>query len=144
MEVLNGSDLMLFIKVGATTKTIAFATSHKVSIKMKTKPKSSKDSGIWDEITAGRLSWNISADAMTAADDNAFSYDDIKALQIARTPIDVFSTLATGSAPDWVKATTGGHTGKAYITSLDQDAKDEDNSTFSITLDGTGPYLPIA
>jgi TP901-1 family phage major tail protein len=137
-EILNGSDLMLFIKQGTDIKTIALATSHKVSIKMKTRDTGSKDTGYWEAKAPAKLSWSISADNMVTADGS--NYKAIKALMIARTAVDVYSSLASGTAPNWVKA-TGGDTGKAYITGLDEDGKDQDNATFSITLEGTGPYV---
>jgi len=146
-EVLNGSDLMLFITSGGTAKTIAFAKSHKVDIKGKTRETSSKDSGIWDEKKMGRLGWSMSADAMATVDAPSFSYDDIYGLMIARTPIAVFSSLATGTAPAYAHSTVAGscgYTGNAIITDLSLDAKDEDNASFSITLEGTGGLLPIA
>lgn len=141
MEVLNGSDLMLFFTDGGTTKTIAFATSHKIQLKLKTKEKSSKDSGMWAEVLAGRMSWSISADALMASDSSNFK--ELYTLMIARTPIDIYSCLAEGTAPSWTKKAADGFTGKAIITALDADAKDEDNGTMSITLDGTGAYSPV-
>ena len=44
-NVINGSDLMLFMKVGETYKSIAFATSTKLSMSTETVETSSKDSG---------------------------------------------------------------------------------------------------
>jgi len=145
-NVLNGTDLMLFITQGGTAKTIAFAKSHKLDIKGKTREISSKDSGIWDEKVMGRLGWSISADAMATIDQPSFNYDDLVALMVARTPIAVFSSTATGTAPGWVHATGAGsgYTGNAIITDLSLDAKDDDNATFSITLEGTGPLTAIA
>jgi TP901-1 family phage major tail protein len=143
-EILNGSDLMLFIGTGAAAKTIAFATSHKVSIKRGTRETSSKDSGKWTSKKASRMDWTITADAGYTNDAASFSYQDLYALMVAGTPVDVASCLATGTAPGWVKAATDVYSGKAIITALDKDAKDNDNVTFSITLEGDGEYAYTA
>jgi TP901-1 family phage major tail protein len=143
-EILNGSDLMLFIGTGAAAKTIAFARSHKVSIKRKTRDNSSKDAGKWTEKSVGRMSWDISADAGYTTDNTSNSYDDLFALMVAGTPLDVASCLATGTAPAWVKAATGVYSGKAIITSLDKTSKDDEDVEFSITLEGTGAYAYTA
>jgi len=83
---------------------------------------------------------------MATTDQTSFSYDDIIALMVARTPIPIFSATATGSAPGWVHATGAGsgYTGNAIITDVSLDAKDDDNATFSITLEGTGGLIAIA
>ncbi len=58
-NIIDGGDLMLFIN----NTSIAFATSHKLSINVETVETSSKDgSGKWVEKEARKISWNASTE----------------------------------------------------------------------------------
>ena len=66
-NVILGTDLMLF----KGNKTLAFATSCKLTINANVLETSSKDSGKWVSKQAAKLSW-------TASSDNLFTVADYK------------------------------------------------------------------
>lgn len=144
MSVIKGGDLMLF--VGG--KSIAFATSHKLSIKADTKETSSKDSGgKWQTSEAGILSWSGSSENLYADAGKGMTYKDLYKLMIERKAVDgVFSI--EGSSTDskldevplngWVAKSEGKYVGKVLITSLEVNAPNGDNATFTVEFVGTG------
>ena len=91
---IDGSDLMLFIGTGSgqsiTYKSIAFATSHKLSMSAETVETSSKDSGgKWVSKAVRKLSWNMSTDNLFSLDGEGSTYDDLFDLMTGRKEIDV-------------------------------------------------------
>ncbi len=135
-EVIEGKDLMLFDKSAA----FAVATSCKFTINANTLSVSSKDSGVWDEKRAGKLSW-------TASSDNLFTkegYKKLVDLMIKREPIDLQFSTAVGSAGAWTPGGSDGYKGKAIITSVDANAPDGELATYSVSFEGTGPLSPVA
>jgi predicted secreted protein len=80
-NVINGSDLMLFIKVGELYQSIAFATSTKLSMSTETVETSSKDSGgKWVNKAPRKLSWNMSTDNLFSLNGEGQNFDDLFAL----------------------------------------------------------------
>ncbi len=137
-NVILGSDLMLF-KYDATTskyKPLACATSCKLSISTGTLETSSKDSGSWVNKQASKLSW-------TASSDNLFTIDDFDALadlQMSRSTVRLGFSIASGTSPNWEMTTSDGKQwfGDAIITSLEMNASDGDNATYSVQFEGIG------
>jgi len=73
-NVINGSDLMLFIN----GKSLAFATSHKLSISADTTETSSKDSsGSWTTKKVKKLSWTASTENLYSEDGAGDNFDDL-------------------------------------------------------------------
>lgn len=152
MDIIKGSDLMLFVKQGNNVKSLAFATSHTFTISADTSDISTKDHGFWGAKEVTRITWNIQTDNLYTVDEFNNLYD----LMIARTAIPVYFCLKTpteragvpptvnlpGDTYDtWTPTTTTGeegYYGKVYITSLTANAAAGDNATFSATLDGVG------
>lgn len=148
MSVTNGSDLMLF--VGG--KSIAFATSHKLSINVETVETSSKDSGgKWTTKSAKKMSWNVTTENLYSNDGEGLEYSELHDLLIAREPIDVVFGLEKDTATKadevptdgWVAATTGVYKGKVIITALEINAPNGDNATFTATFEGTGALTKV-
>ena len=146
-NVINGSDLMLFMKVGETYQSIAFATSTKLSMNTETVETSSKDSGgKWVNKAARKLSWNMSTDNLFSLDGEGQNFDDLFALWTARTEIEVVFNLETGYAAKadvvptggWTPLTSGQYKGKVLITSLEVNGPNGDNATFTASFEGTG------
>ena len=152
MDIIKGSDLMLFVKQGNNVKSIAFATSHTFTISADTADISTKDHGFWSGKEITRINWNIQTDNLYTVDEFNGLYD----MMIARQPIPVYFCLKTpteragvpptvnlpgDTATTWHPTTaTGedGYYGNVYITSLTANAAAGDNATFSATLDGIG------
>jgi predicted secreted protein len=141
-NVINGTDLCLFITSGATKKCIALATTCKISTTMSTRKIASKDSGVWEESAVGRMSWSCDTDNLFTQDaisSSAYTYDNLFDLVISRTPVVVSFGMVTTSGMGYPQTIGSKYlSGTALITKLDLNAKDNDNSSFTVTLEGTG------
>ena len=140
-NVILGTDLMLF----KANKALAVATSCKLTINANAMETSSKDSGKWTSKKAGKLSWNASSDNLfTIAD-----YTELVDAMISRTEVDLqFSTVSNSDAnndipSDGWKANTDGYSGKAIITSIDVNAPDGENATYTVSFEGTGALTAV-
>lgn len=139
--IIKGDDLMMFNDEG---HSIAFATSHTLTVSADTVDINSKDHGMWGASEVNKINWEISSENLyTVA-----AYDELFDAMVSRTPIDVYfglkaetgtGTVADGDYPYWT-AQAGSYTGKAYITSLTANAATGENATFSTTLKGTGKF----
>lgn len=141
-NIILGTDLMLF-KAG---KALAAATSCKLTIQANTLETSSKDSGKWTTKQAAKLSWNCSSDNLfTVA-----NYKELADALIARQEVEIrFSTVknpdSNTGVPEggWV-ANDDGYKGMAIITQLDLTASDNENATYTVSLEGSGALTAIA
>ena len=135
-EIINGSDLMVFIG----GKSIAYATSHSLTISAETNDVTSKDSGNgdWSSATVKKFSWECSTENLYSKE----AYSQLYTAMIAKSPVTLVIDLKEGETlPEqgWLPVTSGtGYTGSAIITSLEMSAPDGDNATFSATFTGTG------
>ena len=138
-NIIKGDDLMLF---DADGHSIAFATSHTLTLTANSADINSKDHGQWGASEINKINWEISSENLYTED----AYDSLFDSMIARNSIDVFfgkkaetgtGTVADGDYEYWTKGTTY-YKGKAFITSLTANAATGENATFSITLTGTG------
>lgn len=142
-EVKQGGDLMLF----AGGKSIAMATNHTLKINAETKETSSKDvaGGAWATSEVGKLSWEATTENLYAVTPKGKSYDDLFGLMIAKEPIDlVFGPQAgttDASTGGYSAATTGVYKGKGIITSLELNAPNGDNATYSATFTGVSALV---
>lgn len=147
-NIVKGQELMLF----QNNKSIAFATSHTLTITGNTTDISSKDHGFFTASALTSITWEISAENLYT--DTAFN-DYFNAMVNTRQPIDVVfghysddaSLAISGIVGDgdsagqesWTAPTSGVYySGQAYITSLTANAANGDNATFSVTLSGVG------
>lgn len=139
-EIINGSDLMVFMG----GKSIAYATSHSLSISAETNDVTSKDSGNgdWSAASIKKLSWECSTENLYSKE----AYSQLYAAMIAKNAVTLVIDLKEGEtlpSDGWTPATGGtGYTGSAIITSLEMSAPDGDNATFSATFTGTGALTP--
>ena len=135
-NIVLGTELMLF-KDGVA---LAAATACKLTLNANTLETSSKDSGKWTSNQPAKLSWSCSSDNLFTIDDYEYLMDAC----IKRDEIEVqFSTVQNPNSdsgmPDggW-QPNTNGYRGMAIITSIDMNAPDGDNATYSISLTGSG------
>lgn len=152
MSVIKGGDMMLF--VGG--KSIAYATSHTLSINADTKETSSKDAGgKWQTSEVGILSWSASSENLCGDDIAGIGYDELFDYMIARQPIQGVFALE-GNSTDyadnkldkvptdgWTPKTGDGYTGKMTITSLEKNAPNGENATFTVQFTGTGALTKV-
>ena len=140
-DIILGTDLMLF-KGG---KALAAATSCKLTLNANTLETSSKDSGKWTSNQAAKLSWSCSSDNLFTIEDYATLMDAC----IARESIEVqFSTVSNADSDNGVPeggwtANKNGYKGMAIITSVDMNAPDGDNATYTISMTGTGALSKV-
>lgn len=148
-QVINGGDLMLFID----GKSIAFATSHKLSINVETVETTSKDSGgKWVSKAARKISWNCNTENLYSNDGEGITFDDLFDKLVARQEITAVFCLEKDYAskadnvPEggWIPSTTGTYTGKVIITALEANAPNGDNATFTATFEGVGALTKTA
>lgn len=152
MSVIKGSDLMLF--VGG--KSIGFATSHTLSISADTKETSSKDSGgKWQTSEVGVLSWTASSENLCADKAEGVGYDELFAMMIARKSVTGVFALE-GNSTDlaenkldavktggWTPKAKDGYTGQMLITSLEKNAPNGENATFTVQFTGVGALTKV-
>lgn len=148
-QVINGGDLMLFID----GKSIAFATSHKLSINVETVETTSKDSGgKWVSKAARKISWNCNTENLYSNDGEGVNFDQLFDKLVARQEITAVFCLEKDYAskadnvPEggWLPSTTGTYTGKVIITALEANAPNGDNATFTATFEGVGALTKTA
>jgi len=142
---------MLFIN----NKSIAMATNHTLSLSAETTEISNKDlgSGDWTANSIRKFSWEVSTENMYTVS----AYKKLFELMIAKQPVNaIFSVRKDDMVQDsssyfadwtWKYTASSGslltfdqeyYTGKVIITSLDVQAPNDDNATFSCTMTGTG------
>lgn len=138
---VKGSNVCLFVG-DIDKKVIAASTSCKIGISMATIKTSSKDSGDFEESIDGRFTWTMDSEQfMTTGTDTAkLSYDDILAMILAKELITVTIGQTTGVLPASL-GTGKALKGTAWITKCDNDAKDGDAATYSISLEGSGELV---
>lgn len=139
-DVINGTDVMVFISPSSGTTTwtvIGHATSHSLSIKMATRDTSNKGTANYVTKSSGRLEVTGTIEGLYM-DDDKYNYEDLMTLVLARNPVlMIFGREASAGVPD---TTTTGKThfycsGKFIITSLDATFPDQENSTYTATIE---------
>lgn len=148
-QVINGGDLMLFIG----GKSIAFATSHKLSINVETVETSSKDTGgKWVSKAARKISWNCSTENLYSNDGEGVNFDQLFEMLVARNEVQAVFCLEKDYAnkadevPEggWIPSTAGTYSGKVIITALEANAPNGDNATFTASFEGVGALTKTA
>lgn len=150
-QTVLGSDLMLF--VGG--KSVGFATNHSLTINSEMLDNASKDhaSGLWKGTTIKSLSWQATTENLFAYDAEGKTFQDLYNLMITRQAVDLILAIKLpGTAVEntiglsvteggWSPDTTVGsirYQGKAFISSVNINAPNGDNATFSVNFEGTG------
>jgi TP901-1 family phage major tail protein len=141
--LVNGTDLLL--KVGSSNANevvVAFATSCSLEISMDEIDQTNKDSSGWKQIIGGLRSWSVSADALyqNEAESSKKAFTDFWDNIENRTKVYVELTITGASSADSNKY----YHGEAYVTSLSVNGGTEDQSTFSVSLTGSGALTEAA
>lgn len=153
MSVIKGGDLMLF--VGG--KSIAYATSHTLTISADTKETSSKDSGgKWQTSEVGVLSWTCSSENLCGDTEAGIGFDELFEYMVARKPITGVFALE-GDSTDyednkldsvptngWKAKAGDGYTGQMIITNLEKNAPNGENATIKVDFTGVGALTKVA
>jgi predicted secreted protein len=163
--------MMLFIKEGSgTMKSIAFATSHTLTVSTDTQQTSTKDDGgKFQSSDYGIISWSASSENLCSYDGAGYNYQDLINLMLSQTKVTATFSIE-GSSGDaypyankinsvddvtgkvWSPALEGtigstenkslGYTGTVLITSVEVNAPNGENATFTVQLQGDGPLEP--
>lgn len=150
-KIIEGGKLMVWVG----SQSIAMATNHTLTISTETNEISNKDigAGNWAANNIKRFSWEASSDNMytISAYRQLFSLMTSKTKVLLTFGISPQDELVAGDAStgfaDWTwtnpanSAAVGTDCtlqGYAYITSLDVQAPNDDNATFSVTFTGVG------
>lgn len=142
---------MIFAKLDATMKSIAYATNHTLDIQGDVMETSSKDSGKWKDNQITKLGWTATSEHLCSGVGVTDAYGILFQKFVNREPIDIHSTVAENANSDtgmpaggWTPKAGEGLKGKAYINSLTLNAQDGQNATMSIGLTGSGALVPDA
>lgn len=139
-KVIKGRDLMLFDENG---HSYAMATNHSLSLTAEQSDISAKDFGLWGAAEVSKISWEISTENLYTAD----NFDSLFDALTTATPIKVrfglksetdnSKTVADGDYEYWTSTDTY-YEGTVVITSLQANANNGENATYSATLTGSG------
>lgn len=134
--IIEGQDLVVYVNGTA----VAHSTTCTISPTVEVRDRLSKDSGKYKGKVAGLIDWEVSAESLAAYDGH--SYHTLYGLMVARAALVVKFTgrAAVGASDNWKAIQIGDKyfEGSAIITSLPLTAPNNADSTFSITLAGTG------
>lgn len=147
-KIIKGKDLMLFDKDG---HSYAFATNHSISISAETSDISSKDHGIWSAAEISKYSWEITSENLYTTEDYDKMFETMmtgEAVKVRfglKKETDNTKTVADGdtSLPYWTSQDSY-YEGSVFITSLQTNANNGENATYSVTLTGSGVIKKIA
>jgi len=169
-NVINGGDMMLFIKeANGTVKSIAFATSHTLTVSTDTQQTSTKDDGgKFQSSDYGIISWSASSENLCSYDGAGYNYQDLINLMLSQTKVTATFSVENNSGSSypyasklnsvdettdntWTPGAAGtigsqskslGYTGTVLITSVEVNAPNGENATFTVQLQGDGPLEP--
>jgi len=123
--IINGSDLLLYIGGIA----VAHATNHTLSIGVNARDASTKSSSGWRDLKPGQRQWSISGEHLYTFD---ASYGATALFSTVSNRSLITLKLASGDDDNQR------FSGSGYLTSLEMNFPNEENSTFSFTIEGTG------
>lgn len=154
-NIQKGTDIMVFVKQDGIYRSIAHATSHTLSISGETQEVNSKDYGEFGSSTVNKITWEITSENLMTED-----YETLFDLMLAKTQLDLVFGMKSidkaieeqdDGAPAYYTPKNnvaagyqGAKTGKAYITSLQENAPNGENATFSVTFTGIGAISRVA
>lgn len=145
MSKIRGGDMMLFVN----GKSIAYATSHTLTISGDTQDTSNKDEGggDWASNEVSTLSWTAQSENMYSLDGAGSNFDDLFDIMVAKTPVTATFSKKTETA---VNVPEGGWTaskpdyeGKVVITSLELNAPNGEYATYTVNFTGIGALQKV-
>lgn len=145
MSKIRGGDMMLFVN----GKSIAYATSHTLTISGDTQDTSNKDEGggDWASNEVSTLSWTAQSENMYSIEGAGSNFDDLFDIMVAKTPVTATFSKKTETA---VNVPEGGWTaskpdyeGKVVITSLELNAPNGEYATYTVNFTGIGALQKV-
>lgn len=144
-NIVSGDALMVFMG----GKSIAYATSHTLTLNAETASVNSKDHGIWSGNEVNKRSWEITSENLYTDEEFEGIFDSWAAgtevtlvwcKKVEADSVVVANGDAANYTPDNVASGKKYYTGKAYITSLTANANSGEKATYSVTFTGNGKF----
>lgn len=151
-DIIKGGKIMVFMN----NEPIAFATNHTLSLTRNTQEISSKDHGDATAVLPTTQSWEVTTENLMSA----AGYEQVLGAYLDATPVTIYfgasnysnttseqGIVEVDNATNWTKeafpesatsATSLNLQGTAYITSLNVNAPNGENATYTATFTGTG------
>lgn len=137
---INATNYVLKISTdgGTTFNALAELQNATLSTSMETRDTTTKDSAGWRELGEGLRQWSMTGSGLVvfAPSGSMLAPDDVFTLLGNRTKVTLQFTTANTGDYEWE--------GDAYVTELSLEGGTEDNLTFSVTFEGTGPLTQAA
>lgn len=139
-SVINGTNIVLYYYDPETATGIPFgaATNCSFQVNVDQVEVTSTASAWFRQYKNDIASWSINADGFVALSD--YSYLFLAQLQLNRTPIVIKFQIDNDNGDGSDTLGYSIFTGNANLTSLSMSGPAEDASTYSVTLQGSGPY----
>lgn len=126
-------------------KSIAYATSHTLTISGDTQDTSNKDEGggSWASSEVSILNWSATSDNLYSTDGEGNNFSDLFDIMIAKTPVQAVFCLKSQAnltdVPDggWSPSVPK-YVGNVVITSLEVNAPNGEYATFTAQFTGVG------
>ena len=133
-SIMNATDVVIQISEddGSTYDIVGRATSASLSVSMETRDVTTKQSACQDEFLEGLKSFTLSGDGLVVytISGDFDTPDNLYNILNNRTKVKVKFGSTTSGEIDY--------TGDAFLTSYEQEAGVEENTTYSFSFQGTG------
>jgi len=142
-KIIQGGDLMLFFD----GKSIAEATSHSLSIQFESTETTTKDQGgYWKNFDYKSASWTATSENLMSDSTDGYTFKDLFDAAVSKEQFDVVfgpkisAQASSTEVPEggWDESTANYYSGKVIITSIELNAPNGDNATYTINLQGCG------
>ena len=136
-NIISGDELMVFVKDGQIYKSIAYATSHKLSVSVSTLDISSRQHDVFGSTEAYEAEWQITTENLYTEE----SYSTLHKYLVDMTPLYLVFGMPDnytneGTDDEWIQSSANGYKGIARLTSLQASASSGDVATLSATFLG--------
>ena len=139
--IINGTNLGLYIKNGASFEMIGYSTACSITVTHDTRATTNSTSGGWQTRMAGDRDWEMSVDSFVAMEANTLNLTSKNWYQMAtsyilnRTPLVV--VLGNEVVGDYR------FEGQAFLTSLEMNGSNEESATYSLSFIAAGELYVI-
>ena len=134
--LINGTDLLLKVGDSGAEEVIAHSTSCSLEVSMDEIDQTNKDSAGWKSIIGGSRSWSVSCDNLYQNEVHASKETFTSLWQYLDGRDKIYVELAVKNASSGDNNLF--YEGYGYITSLSVNGGTEDQSSFSVTITGSG------
>jgi len=126
-----GKNIILYKIVSGVDTPFACSTNCTFNVQVDQRDVTSQSSAWFKELKIDVATWNVTCEGIITL--TGYSYADMLANQLSRTPISVKFSINNGTSYVIISGT-------AIITSLSINAPYKEIATYSIQLQGVGPY----